>query len=65
MKTREDFYNDTLGAMRAMEEYWHNKGYQVSVYTNINGDDVCSVVIDEGGEEEHNEAEYIAVFERV
>lgn len=61
MKTREDFNNDTLGAMHAMEHHWHDKGYQVAVYTNINGDDVCSVAVDDEGEE----AEYVAVFERV
>lgn len=61
MKTIEEFYNDTRGAMRAMEEYWHNKGYNVSVYTNTMGDDVCSVVVDDGGEEQ----ELTAVFERV
>lgn len=61
MKTVEEFYNDTLGAMRVMEGYWHDKGYDVSVYTNIEGNEVCSVVVDDGGEEQ----EFIATFERV
>lgn len=61
MKTADDFYNDTLSAMRVMEEYWQSLGYTTAVYTTINGDDVCSVVVDDEGEEQ----EFIAVFERV
>lgn len=61
MKTREEFYNDTLGAMRALEQYWHDKGYEVSVFTDIAGEYVCSVAVEDEGEE----VEYIATFDRV
>lgn len=53
MKTTKDFYNDTWGAMQVMKKYWHDKGYKVAIFTNINGD------------EEYYEQEFIAVFERV
>lgn len=65
MKTTKDFYNDTWGAMQVMKEYWRNKGYKVAVFTNINGDDVCSVTVDDGGDDEYYEQEFIAVFERI
>lgn len=61
MKTTEDFYNDRLGAMRVLEEYWQSLGYKTSVYTYSNGQYVCAVVVDDGGEEQ----KFIALFERV
>lgn len=62
MKTLEEFEHDRLEALKIMRDFLKDKGYEVEVFTNMNGDDTITVQVED--EEDKEQVGYVAAFER-
>lgn len=59
-KTIEVFEHDRWEALKAMAKFLENKGYDVEMFTSMEGNDTLTVQVIAGGEQ----VGYFAVFER-
>lgn len=62
MKTLEDFEHDRLEALKVMRDFLEDKGYEVAVFTNMEGNDTLTVQVED--EEYKEQVGYVATFER-